>query len=186
MPERYPVETGSREAAVALALTDEVEPRLLLIRRSLALMLNPGEVAFPGGKAEAGDPDLFTTALREAEEEVALPRTRFDFCGSLSRRVTLGGLGVVGMVGVIPHDLALVPDPGEVTELICIPLSRFADRGALHVDRIWFNGESRLLARYQFDGRMIWGMTAGFIVELVNRLYDAGLPNEIYQQVIRA
>ncbi len=179
--ERYPLDAGVRAAAVALALTDEAEPRLLLIRRSLALLLNPGELAFPGGKSEAGDPDLFTTALREAEEEVALPPACFDFCGSLPHRTTLSGISVVGMVGVIPPDLALVPNPGEVSALLHVPVARFAGRGALQVDRLWSKGESRLLARYELGDCMIWGMTAGLIVELVNRLYDAGLPEGIYQ-----
>lgn len=179
--ERYPLTEGSRGAAVLLALTDEPEPQLLLIRRSLALLLNPGELAFPGGKSELGDPDLFTTALREAEEEVALPPVHFDFCGSLPHRVTLSGISVVGMVGVIPVDLPLVPNPGEVSALIQVPLMRFAERRALQVDRLWSGGVSRQLARYELDDCMVWGMTAGLIVELVNQLYDAGLPDGIYQ-----
>ncbi len=179
--QRYPLDEGQRGAAVMLALTDEREPQLLMIRRSLALVLNPGEVAFPGGKSEAGDPDLYTTALREAEEEVALPPQRFDFCGSLPPRVTLAGIDVIGIVGVIPPGLPLVPNPGEVSGLIRQPLARFAERRVLRVDQLWSKGEVRQLARYELDDCMVWGMTASLIVELVNRLYDAGLPDGIYR-----
>jgi 8-oxo-dGTP pyrophosphatase MutT (NUDIX family) len=179
--ERYPLDPGSRGAAVVLALTDEADARLLLIRRSLALPLNPGELAFPGGKSEVSDPDLYTTALREAEEEVALPPGCFDFCGSLPHRTTLSGISVVGMVGVIPPDLVLVAEPGEVSALVYVPLARFAAPGALQVDRLWSKGEPKLLARYELGDCMVWGMTAGLIVELVNRLYDADLPEGIYR-----
>ena len=179
--QRYPIEAGQRGAAVLLGLTDESDPKLLLIRRSLGLSLNPGELAFPGGKSEVGDPDLFTTALRESEEEVALPPDRFDFCGSLPHRMTLSGIQVVGMVGMIPADLPLVPNPGEVSELLYVPLVRFAERRSLRVDDLWSKGELRQLARYELDDCMVWGMTAGLIVELVNQLYDAGLPDGIYQ-----
>lgn len=179
--ERYPIAEGERGAAVLLALTDESEPQLLLIRRSLAMSLNPGELAFPGGKSEVGDADLFTTALRESEEEVALPPDRFDFCGSLPHRMTLSGIQVVGMVGVIPSTLPLAPSPGEVSGLLYVPLASFADRHALRVDDLWSKGELRQLARYELDDCMVWGMTAGLIVELVNQLYDAGLPDGIYQ-----
>src|SRR5690606_35152092 len=63
---RYPIAEPKGHAAVMIALTDEPEPQMLLIRRSLNLVLHPGEIAFPGGKAEAGDGDLLNTACREA------------------------------------------------------------------------------------------------------------------------
>ena len=66
------------QAAVAVALTDEAEPHLLLIRRSLNLSLHPGEIALPGGKLEPTDANLAAAALREAWEEVALPPAEFQ------------------------------------------------------------------------------------------------------------
>jgi len=161
-------------AAVMMALTDEAEPKLWLIRRSLHMMLHPGQMAFPGGKGEREDIDLLTTALREAEEEVALPRASLICCGALSVRRTLTGYSVSPFVGVVPADLCLYPSPGEVAEVIAVPLRTFADHRHLFVDQIARAGIKRDVPRYEIGGATIWGMTAALIVELVNRLYDAG------------
>lgn len=176
----YPIAEPKGQAAVMIALTDEPQPQMLLIRRSLNLLLHPGEIAFPGGKAEAGDADLLTTACREAWEEISLPPDFFEYCGSLAPRITLTGLDVVAMVGLVPPGLALRADPGEVDELMAVPLAHFAQPGQLRVDWVWRRGGSRAIARfhYQRPGHapdMVWGMTGSFIVELVNRFYDAGL-----------
>lgn len=179
--DRHPRGHGGVGAAVTMAITDEVRPQLLLIRRTQALRLNPGEIAFPGGKAEPADADLYTTALREAEEEVALPESAFHFCGSLPARQTLSGLSVVAMVGVVPPALALRPDPGEVDALLWYPLADFANPGSLRIDRFRHAGEERAIARYNIGAEMVWGMTAGYIVELVNRLCGAGFDSSIYR-----
>jgi len=167
-------------AAVLLALTDELEPRLWLIRRSQHLLIHPGQIAFPGGKGEAHDHNLLATALREAEEEVALPRVLVAACGGLGVRQTLTGYGVSCFVGVVPADLVLTAEPNEVAELIALPLSAFAHAGNLHGDRIWRAGKKRRLPRYQVGSVMVWGMTASFIVELVNRFYDADFDQALY------
>lgn len=181
---RYPIVEPKGQAAVMIALTREPEPQVLLIRRSLNLVLHPGEIAFPGGKAEASDGDMLATACREAWEEIGLPPDFFEFCGSLAPRITLTGLDVVAMVGVVPPGLALRADPGEVDAIIPVPLAHFAQPGQLRVDRVWRQGGSRAIARFHFQrpGRamdMVWGMTGSFIVELVNRFYDAGLEPDI-------
>jgi 8-oxo-dGTP pyrophosphatase MutT (NUDIX family) len=169
------VNAGHGQAAVVLALTDEPEPRLLLIRRSLNLSLHPGEIALPGGKLEPGDIDLRAAAVREAWEEVALPPDQFVYCGCLTPRLSMSGLGVTGFVGVIPPALPLRADPSEVDELIHVPLAYFSDPARLRVDRFWRGGAHRATARFHHDQFTIWGMTASFIVDLVNRFYNAGL-----------
>jgi 8-oxo-dGTP pyrophosphatase MutT (NUDIX family) len=176
----YPFTAPSGRAAVLIALTDEPAPELLLIRRGLHLTLHPGEIALPGGKAEAEDADLLATAQREAWEEVRLPPSSFEYCGSLAPRITLTGLDVVAMVGVVPPGLPLRADPGEVDEIIAVPLAHFAAAEHLRVDWIWRRGGHRAIARYHYTRpgqpeQMVWGMTGSFIVELVNRFYDARL-----------
>lgn len=181
--EPLPVAAGDvlGHAAVLLALTDEGEPDLWLIRRSYHLLLHGGQVAFPGGKAEAIDRDLLHTALREAEEEVALPRAAVTPCGALTARRTLTGYDVAPFVGVVSAAVALTADPTEVSALVRLPLRTFADRGNLRVDRIWRGGVNRVLPRYQIGDFMVWGMTASFIVELVNRFYGAGFDAALHQ-----
>jgi 8-oxo-dGTP pyrophosphatase MutT (NUDIX family) len=124
---------------------------------------------------EPADADLRVTALREAWEEVALPEQSFQFCGNLTPRTSMMGLAVTAVVGIIPADLPLYADAGEVDELIRAPLHFFADADNLRTDRVMRNGSYRLAARYQYLHYTIWGITAGFIVELVNRLYGTNL-----------
>lgn len=168
------------QAAVLLALTYEAEPHLYLIRRSLQMVLHPGQMAFPGGKGEVEDPHLLETALREAEEEVAMPRSQVIPCGALSQRRTMTGYCVTPIVAVVPAGLVLAADADEVAEILCIPLSAFASNKNLYIDTAWRAGQKRILARYQIGSAMIWGMTASFIVELVNRFYGSGLDPMLY------
>jgi 8-oxo-dGTP pyrophosphatase MutT (NUDIX family) len=115
------------------------------------------------------------TALRESWEEVALPSHRFAFCGNLTPRTSMTGLAVTAVVGVVPADLLLQADAREVDEIIRVPLLFFADADNLRTDRVMRNGNYRVAARYQYLHYTIWGITAGFIVELVNCLYGADL-----------
>ena len=171
-----------RQAAVLLALTDEASPRLLMIRRSLHLSSHPGEIAFPGGKRDADDADDFATALREAREEVALLSEYVSYAGVLIPQLSLTDLFVTPIVGVIPPDLPLRAHPGEVTEILYVPLVFFADARNLRADRVRWNGEERVSARFQFERYTIWGLSGRFIVQLVNCLYDAGLDIEARAQ----
>lgn len=174
-----PPADSPRQAAVLLALTAEDSPRLLMIRRSLNLPTHPGEIAFPGGKRDAGDADIFATALREAWEEVALPSESVRFAGNLMPQLSITDLLVTPIVGVIPPDLPLRAHPGEVTEILYVPLEYFTDPNNLRADRIRWEGAERISARFQYRQYTIWGLSGRFIVQLVNCLYNAGLDIEL-------
>jgi 8-oxo-dGTP pyrophosphatase MutT (NUDIX family) len=175
-----PIPSSGQEApgraAVLIALTDRDEPDIWLIRRSLSMMLHPGQMAFPGGKGEHGDRCLLDTALREAEEEVALPRASFTPCGTLTAGRTMTGYTVSPFVGVVPVGLALRPSPGEVDAVMALPLRAFADPAHLHIDQVSRAGIKRAVPRFQVAGCTVWGRTASLIIELVNRVCDAGFP----------
>lgn len=187
VPDRHPLPPlvdqprRARDAAVLIALTDEAEPRVLLTRRSPHLPTHPGELAFPGGKAEPGDADLLGTALREAQEEVGLDPSLFRFCGSLSRRETMLRAGVRAFVGVIPPEVELTAEAGEVAEILWVPAAFFAAPAHLRLDRGWHDGKEHRLARYRWHRYTIWGMTAAFTVELMNRAWQAGLDDAVYR-----
>ena len=159
------------QAAVLMGLTDEAEPQLVLIRRTLQLPTHPGEIALPGGKVDKGDRDLLATALREAWEEVALPAAQFRYAGHLPSRFSAHGMLVMPIVGVIPQHLPLRAHVGEVDEILRVPLRFFSEPENLRGDRLVHNGVEHVTARFQFRHHTIWGMTAGFIVELVRRFY---------------
>lgn len=170
-----PLVEGAGQAAVLMAITDAPEPELVLIRRGLQLPTHPGEIALPGGKVEPTDTDLLATALRESWEEVALRSDQFRCCGYLTPRTSMTGLAVTAVVGLVPETVELRADDREVDELIRVPLRFFADGANLRTDRVARHGNFRIAARYQYQHYTVWGITAGFIVELVNRLYGAGL-----------
>lgn len=177
-----PSPDSPRQAAVLLALTDEEAPRLLMIRRALNLPTHPGEIAFPGGKRDPEDVDIFATALREAMEEVALPSESVSFAGMLMSQVSITNLFVTPIVAVIPPDVTLRAEPGEVTEILYAPLSFFAEPKNLRADRIMREGDERISARFQYEHYTIWGLSGRFIVQLVNCLYNTNLDIEVRAQ----
>lgn len=170
-----PLPAVAGQAAVLVAITDEIEPQLILIRRTLHLPTHPGQIALPGGKVDLGDTDMRATALREAWEEVALAPEYFRYAGHLPARESASGLTVFAIVGVVPPDVPLRAHAGEVDEILLAPLSFFADNENLRGDRLIFAGDEYVSARFQFQHHTIWGMTAGFIVELINRFYQIEL-----------
>lgn len=155
------------EAAVLLPIVDRPEPTLLFTRRAAHLNTHGGQVAFPGGKREAQDPDLLTTALRESEEEIALPRERVELLGRLSDVVSLHGLRVTPWVGMIPPGLPLTPDPGELDAIFEVPLSLFLEDRRHHTDVIPHAGVLHYVPNYHVDGQVIWGLSAMMLVELL-------------------
>ena len=128
------------EAAVLLPIVDRPAPTLLFTRRASHLSTHSGQVAFPGGKREPFDTDLYATALREAEEEIGLDPTLVQPLGRLSDVISLHGIRVTPWVGIIPPDLPLVADPGELDAIFEVPLSHFLDDHRTHTDVITVDG----------------------------------------------
>ncbi|WP_355661471.1 CoA pyrophosphatase [Halomonas salifodinae] len=155
------------EAAVLLPIVDRPEPTLLFTRRADHLNTHRGQVAFPGGKREVQDPDLLATALREAEEEIALARGQVELLGRLSDVISLHGLRVTPFVGLIPPDLPLVPDPGELDTIFEVPLRLFLEDRRNHTDVITVEGRPHYVPSYHVDGQVIWGLSAMMLVELL-------------------
>lgn len=155
------------EAAVLLPIVDRPEPTLLFTRRAAHLNTHRGQVAFPGGKREPQDIDLLTTALRESQEEIALPPERVELLGQLSDVISLHGLRVTPWVGRIPPDLPLVPDPDELDAIFEVPLSHFLEDQRTHTDVIRVDGRDYYVPSYHCDGHVIWGLSAMMLVELL-------------------
>ncbi len=160
-------------AAVLVAITDRPEPGLILTQRSAALRKHPGQIAFPGGRVDQADAGEIAAALREAEEEIALPRDAVDVIGISDRYHTFTGFDIVPVLGVVPPDLPLVAQPGEVESWFELPLS-FAlapdNRVRKSVD---FQGSARHYYEILWQDRRIWGITAAILANLSRRLgYD--------------
>ncbi|WP_286236721.1 CoA pyrophosphatase [Neptuniibacter halophilus] len=173
-PRRFP--TNQPKASVLIALTDDPDPEVILTKRSSRLSTHSGEIAFPGGKHDDTDPDLLYTALREAHEEVGIVPEAVDVIGPLGQVVSKHGLQVTPWVGVIPREIELVANPGELDEVFSVPLSFFMQDQRYSTDEIRFKGKSTFVPAWEYQGHIIWGLTAYMLVELLNTGCDANIP----------
>lgn len=140
---------------------------VLLTQRTAHLAHHPGQISFPGGRGEPEDANAVATALREAEEEVGLPPSQVEVAGRLDDYVTVTGFRVVPVVGFLTPPLALAPDTFEVADIFEVPLAFILDP-ANHQRhfRITPTGEKRHYYAIPFEGRYIWGATAGMLINL--------------------
>jgi 8-oxo-dGTP pyrophosphatase MutT (NUDIX family) len=173
--DRPPPPAPLTPAAVLMAVTAEPEPQLLLTRRTAHLKQHAGQIAFPGGRVDAEDPDHVAAALREAEEEVALPRRVVEVLGTADPYRTGTGYLITPVVGVVPAGLVLSPSPDEVDEVFHVPLAHVLDPASHERHSGIWQGETRHYWIIRHQGREIWGATAGMIVNLSRRLAESGL-----------
>lgn len=166
---------GRGEAAVLLALTREPDPHLVLTRRAVHMNSHRGQVAFPGGKWEEGDTSLLATALRESEEEIALPSGEVEVVARLPQRRTRLGIQVTPYMGFIKPGLPLVADPGELDAVFSVPLSYLLESNHLIKKQVDVLGNWCWMPCYHYDGYTIWGFTLTVLVDMLNRIFDAGL-----------
>ncbi|CAN5480917.1 hypothetical protein BH10PSE14_BH10PSE14_14810 [soil metagenome] len=163
-------ETDPAAAAVLIAVTDRDAPGVILTRRTDTLSRHPGQIAFPGGRVDPGDEDAVAAALREAEEEIALPRAAVTIIGMADRYRTITGFEVTPVIGVVPPDLVFVASVGEVAEVFEVPLDFILD-SANHIEAsVEFQGHNRHYYEITWGRHRIWGATAAMIVNLSRRL----------------
>ena len=156
-------------AAVLVAITDRPEPGLHFTLRRENMRSHAGQVAFPGGKLDPGE-DAIAAALREAEEEIGLPREAVQLWGTADRYRTVTNFIVTPVLGLVPPDLALSPHEHEVADLFEAPLSFVLDPANQQRMTAEFQGATRHYYQINWQGRRIWGATAAMIVNLTRRL----------------
>ena len=164
---------ATRPAAVLVPVIDRPEPTVLLTLRTADLASHAGQIAFPGGKIEPGDASPAAAALREAEEEIGLDPGLVDPIGHLDLFLTFSGFRILPMVGRVDPSLRLTLNRSEVDEAFEVPLAFLMDaqNHALH-SRDW-KGITRRYYAMPFGERYIWGVTAGILRNLYERLYGA-------------
>lgn len=150
---------------------------VLLTQRTDRLTDHPGQVSFPGGRAEPHDADAVHTALREADEEIGLPASHVEVLGTLPLYTTGTGFIVTPVVGLVADLPPLRADPGEVADIFEVPLDfLMAPRHHRH-HAVTFDGVRREFLSMPWpavpaDGvvpigtRYIWGATAGMLRNL--------------------
>lgn len=161
---------ATHPAAVLVAVTDRDAPGVILTQRTETLRRHPGQIAFPGGRVDPEDDGAVGAALREAEEEIALPRAAVQVVGIVDRYRTVTGYQVTPVLGVVRPDLRLVPAEAEVASVFEVPLGFLLDPANHRVGTAEYQGRERRYYEIMWDGRRIWGATAAMIVNLSRRL----------------
>jgi 8-oxo-dGTP pyrophosphatase MutT (NUDIX family) len=157
-------------AAVLIAVTDVPhDPQVILTQRPRGMRDHPGQVAFPGGKIDPGE-DAITAALREAEEELALPRVAVRVIGTSDVYHTGTGFLVTPVLGVVPPGLDLRPDPVEVADWFEAPLGVLLDPASWTTNEVFWRGANRRYLELDWQGFRIWGVTAAIIANLARRI----------------
>lgn len=165
------------EAGVLVALTDDTcNPEIILTRRGSLLSSHAGEVAFPGGKRDPEDDSIMATALRESHEEIDLHPEKVDVIGPLNEVISKHGYRVRPFLGIIPTDVRLSPNPDELESLFRVPLHFLLDHGQMQQERLVYKKGTIHMPRYDYQGYVIWGLTAYVLVEMLNQGLNAGLP----------
>jgi 8-oxo-dGTP pyrophosphatase MutT (NUDIX family) len=127
-------------------------------------------VSFPGGRAEPGDASAEFTALREAAEEIGLPEDRVEILARLPDYHTRTGYRVTPVIGLLTPPLELAPDPREVAEVFEVPLAFLLDPRNRQRRTREFQGQTVGFYVFEHEGRVIWGATAGMLVNLYRML----------------
>jgi 8-oxo-dGTP pyrophosphatase MutT (NUDIX family) len=161
-----------RDAAVLIpVVAHESGVTILLTMRTPHLAVHAGQIAFPGGKIEPGDAGPGPAAIREAREEIGLDPAAVGIVGYLDPYLTGTGYRVTPVVGRVAPEPLLSLNPAEVQEAFEVPLSFLMQPENHHRASRVLNGRERTFYEMPFEGRYIWGITAGIIRGLYERVF---------------
>jgi 8-oxo-dGTP pyrophosphatase MutT (NUDIX family) len=165
--------SATKPASVLVPIVDRGEPTVLLTLRTSELAKHAGQVAFPGGKIEPNDESPVAAALREAKEEVGLAPILAEPIGYLDLYLTFSGFRILPTVARVKPEFSLTLNPSEVTEAFEVPLDFVMNpQNHQRKTRDW-NGIAREYYAMPFGDRYIWGITAGILRNLYERVYAA-------------
>lgn len=160
------------DAAVLIPVTDTSRPEIILTRRATHMKSHAGEVAFPGGKRDSTDASVVATALRESYEEIGLQPNAVELLGELDTFVSRVGLRVQPIIGMVPGDVPLVPNPDEIESIFRVPVEFFLNEKPVYTHKFRFMGQEVTVPSFNYGDYVIWGLTAFMIVDLMKRVYD--------------
>ena len=149
---------------------------LLFTQRTEHLNAHPGQISFPGGRVERSDSGREDTALRETEEEIGLARRHVSVLGCLPEYYLPSGFRITPVVGWIKAPFETCADPYEVADIFEVPLTHFLDAARYTRHEYHFNGRHRHYVAIPWEGRYIWGATAGMLLVMA-RVLSATVPS---------
>jgi 8-oxo-dGTP pyrophosphatase MutT (NUDIX family) len=160
-----------RPAAVLVPIIDHPEPTVLLTQRAQHLPNHPGQISFPGGKIEKADADPLAAALRETEEEIGLSRSAVEPLGYLDLYMTTLGYRIVPLIARVKPGFTLKLNTAEVDATFEVPLAFLMDEANVQRHSRDWQGMTRHYYAITFGERYIWGVTAGILRNLHERIY---------------
>jgi 8-oxo-dGTP pyrophosphatase MutT (NUDIX family) len=163
---------AGRPAAVLIPVVERSNGlSIILTRRHDDLKSHSGQVAFPGGKVDAGDAGAMAAALRETQEEIGLDPVHVSMLGRLPDYYTGSGYRIAPFVALVDPAARFAPDPREIDSMFEAPFAYLIDpRNHRPASRVW-NGARRHYLEIPWQGYTIWGVTAGIIRVLAGRLF---------------
>ena len=177
-PAQHVSVAGAKHAAVLIPIVAVPEPTLIFTVRTDTLSSHKGQISFPGGSIDRSDASPEAGALRETEEEIGLPPSKVRVLGELDSFPTfVSGYVVSPFVGWLEEAPELTPNPGEVAEILMVPVAELVDdiraeAGFEHA------GRSYPTEAWIWNERVIWGVTARIIRQFLERLAEAGLTEQ--------
>lgn len=160
-----------RDAAVLVPIVERQSPTVLLTQRPTHMPSHAGQIAFPGGKLEPGDADAVAAAFREAREEIGLAAEFIETIGFLDSVRTRTGYHITPVVALVRPGFTLDLDYREVEEAFEVPLAFLMNPDNHRREIIVHREQTRHVYAVPFARRYIWGITAGIIRNMHNRLF---------------
>ena len=165
------------KAAVLLPIVDRGEPMILFTKRTDRVGSHKGQISFPGGVVEPTDATLLDAALREAEEEIGMPRASVEPLGALDDTETVATSFVITpFVGLVRQPVAWQPDGEETERVIEVPYAALVEEGSFRVEMIERDGIVRPVYYFDYEGDTIWGATARILVHYLELVKTAAAP----------
>jgi 8-oxo-dGTP pyrophosphatase MutT (NUDIX family) len=162
-----------KPAAVLIAITERERPGMLLLHRPSSMRAHPGQIAFPGGRIDLGETPV-EAALREADEELGIRPRDVRVIGSSDRYRTGSGYEITPVIGIVPPDIEIRPNPAEVAQWFEVPVDFVLDPANQHTRSI--DVENRTIRFIEIvwsepnQDHVIWGVTGAIIHNLTRRL----------------
>lgn len=162
---RFAKRKRQAHAAVLIAITQESDPKVLLTRRAMTLNNHAGEVSFPGGKRDPEDTSNIVVALREAYEETALNPFDVQLLGDLPMHRAKNGMLVRPVVGLIPPNVQLKPQPSEIDRIFFASLQKIMQSQPVPYE-VRFARQSLYFPSIRIENEVVWGLTARMLISL--------------------
>ncbi len=163
--------SATKPAAVLVPVVDRPDPGVILTVRTSELPSHAGQIAFPGGKIDKSDAGPLAAALREAQEEIGLPARLIEPIGYLDVYLTFSGFRILPVVARVEPDYKLVLNAAEVADAFEVPLAfLMGPENHQRHTRDW-KGIRREYYAMPYQERYIWGVTAGILRNMYERIY---------------